>query len=202
MARKTAIAAPAAPEPEEQGEKQKLTKDKKDKPAAAIEALAKSYGIDINAILEAKVAENINKVLNDSHLAEIVPAMQAKIDATDKKLSDLTQLLTSLAEKAQAAQEAAATKAPGGQGSDGMALLAALLKGGQGGGGDNFDNFMERMLKFQTLSAQMWQNPLSQAIQMITNMQKASYGIGLDTKQVITGTEAIFDKPAEPKPNT
>jgi hypothetical protein len=180
----------------------KVEKPTSEQPSSEEEALkvAKELGVDIDAILESRVAKAVNKVLTDSHLAEIVPVMQTKIDATDKKLTDLTALLTSLAEKAQAGQASLAQVAPGAQGSDGMALLAALIKGGQGGGGG--DDFFEKMIKYQTAAAAMWQNPLAQAIQMVTTMQKGSYGIGLSTEQVIKGTESLLGKPAEPKSNT
>lgn len=175
-------------------------------PMSEAEALkvAKGFGIDIDAILESRVAAAVNKVLTDSHLADIVPVMQAKMDATDKKLTDLTQLLTSLAEKAQAGQ-AALAQAPGGQSSDGMNLLAALLRGGQGGG-DNLDSFMKRMIEFQTLSASMWQNPLAQAGKMILDMQAGMYrNLQATPEQVVKGTQDMVNRLAvqanEPKPN-
>lgn len=115
---------------------------KKTKTSAGEQALSKEEalkvadepGMDFEAILESKVAAAVNKVLTDSHLSEIVPAMRAKMDATDKELSELKQILVALGEKAQAG--VALAQASGGQGgiSD-FASLVALLKGGGDSGG-------------------------------------------------------------------
>lgn len=156
----------------------------------AIAQAKQMLGIDIDAILESRIAKALSKVLVDSKFGEIVPAMQAKMEMTDKELAELKQILTSFVEQIKAGQ---AVQPANGGGLGDIANLIALVKGGGGGSGNSFDGFMESMMKFQTLSAQMWQNPLAQATKMVLDMQAGSYKLGASREEIKKGTETLLE---------
>ena len=161
--------------------------------------------LSVAKTIEPMMAQSVAKTLNDMKLGDIITStIEEKVKArTDAIGAEVKTLLEQI--KASQQQQAVQTQAePAQQGNPTTnAILAAIAQkvigGGGGDGGDALDKALDRMLKLQAVGATMYQNPLAQAITMLTTMMKTAYSMGLEPKQVMEGMEKLGEPP---KPTT
>ena len=78
-----------------------------------------------------------------------------------------------------------------------QALLMKAIGGG-GDGGDPLGKALDNMVKLQNIGVVMYQNPLSQAMQMLTGMLKVGMSAGIPNDKLAEGLENIVAKPTIP----
>lgn len=164
-----------------------------------IEKATEAAGIpleDILTLAQPLIAQAVAKTLSEMNVPELLAqTVDERVkDRTDAIEGKVDALLTEI--KTATAMTAQPDQSNQGQVNNPFVqtVLASLAQKALGGGGssDGFDLMLQRMKSFGEAAAVLYQTPRLQGMKELIDMQKASYGIGLTTEQVVKGSEALI----------